>query len=92
MNTRPQPRDDLRALDGYHSPQLDVTVRLNTNESPFRAPQAFLDQLGDAVAKGDYHRYPDRAALELRSAIGLSLGQPASRVFAANGSNEVLQT
>ena len=32
---RVQPRDDLRSLDGYHSPQVDVRVRLNTNESPF---------------------------------------------------------
>ena len=32
------PRDDLRALEGYHSPQLDVSVRLNTNESPFPPP------------------------------------------------------
>ncbi len=92
MNMRPQPRDDLRALEGYHSPQLDVTVRLNTNESPYAAPQAFLDRLGAEVASGDYHRYPDRSATVLRSAIGKALGQPSERVFAANGSNEVLQT
>ncbi len=45
------PRDDLRALEGYHSPQLDVTVRLNTNESPFAPPSGFVDawlgELGD---------------------------------------------
>jgi len=34
MEGRLSPRDDLRALEGYHSPQLDVPVRLNTNESP----------------------------------------------------------
>ena len=32
------PRDDLGALEGYHSPQLDVSVRLNTNESPYPPP------------------------------------------------------
>ncbi len=89
---RPQPRDDLRALEGYHSPQLDVQVRLNTNESPFPAPRAFLEAYAAAIAAADYHRYPDRGAAELRAAIGASLDQPASRVFCANGSNEVLQT
>ena len=88
----PAPRPDLAALEGYHSPQLSVDVRLNTNESPFPPPKAFVDawlaRLGDAPL----HRYPDRAATALRAGIGAHLGQPVDRVFAANGSNEVLQT
>jgi histidinol-phosphate aminotransferase len=40
----------------------------------------------------DYHRYPDRGALELRAAIGDAHGVDAAHVFAANGSNEVLQS
>ena len=31
-------RDDLRVLDGYHSPQLDVEARLNVNENPYAPP------------------------------------------------------
>ncbi len=86
------PRDDLRALEGYHSPQLDVSVRLNTNESPFPPPPAFVDAWLDELGDVPLNRYPDRAARQLRSAIGESLGQPPDRVFCANGSNEVLQT
>ena len=86
------PRDDLRALEGYHSPQLDVSVRLNTNESPFAPPPAFVEAWLEALAAIPLHRYPDRGARALRSAIGESLGQPPTRVFCANGSNEVLQT
>lgn len=89
---RPEPRDDLRALEGYHSPQLDVSVRLNTNESPFAPPDAFLDEWTAAIRSAAHHRYPDRAAGELRRALGAALGHDAARVFAANGSNEVLQT
>ncbi len=37
---RPKVRDDLGALEGYHSPQVDVEVRLNTNESPEPPPRA----------------------------------------------------
>jgi histidinol-phosphate aminotransferase len=86
------PRDDLRALEGYHSAQIDVPVRLNTNESPYPPPDAFLTRWTDALRAVDYHRYPDRAASSLRDRLGVFLGQPSGRVFCANGSNEVLQT
>jgi histidinol-phosphate aminotransferase len=89
---RPQPRDDLRSLDGYHSPQLEVGVRLNTNESPFAPPPAFVDQVIDRLQKVDWNRYPDRAATELREQLGAFLGQPPERLLCGNGSNEVLQT
>ena len=45
-----------------------------------------------AVAEIAWHRYPQRSASELRSRIGANYGLSASQVFAANGSNEVLQT
>jgi histidinol-phosphate aminotransferase len=86
------PRDDLRELAGYHSPQLDVAVRLNTNESPFSPPAAFVDEWLAALGDLAFHRYPDRAATELRAALGTTLEQPVDRLFCANGSNEVLQT
>jgi len=86
------PRDDLRALEGYHSPQLDVSVRLNTNESPFPPPPEFVEAWTAALRDAPLHRYPDRAASALRAALGEQLGQPAERLFCANGSNEVLQT
>jgi len=88
----PRPRSDLQALEGYHSPQLDVDVRLNTNESPFAPPPAFVDAWTVALRAASLNRYPDRAASALRAGIATQLGQPAERVFAANGSNEVLQT
>ena len=90
--TRPQPRPDLQNLSGYHSPQLDVSVRLNTNESPFPPPAAFVDAWVDELRAADLNRYPDRGAEELRAGIADHLGQPHERIFAANGSNEVLQT
>jgi histidinol-phosphate aminotransferase len=85
-------RDDLRAMEGYHSPQVSVRVRLNTNEAPEPPPPAFRDALAAELSRIDWHRYPDRAATELRAAIAHLHGVDASMVFAANGSNEVLQT
>jgi histidinol-phosphate aminotransferase len=90
--TRVPVRDDLRALEGYHSPQVAVRVRLNTNESPLAPPAAWRDALAAELSRLEWHRYPDRAATALRAAIADSHGVAPQQVFAANGSNEVLQT
>jgi histidinol-phosphate aminotransferase len=84
-------RGDIGALAGYHSPQVDAEVRLNTNESPFPAPSAWLAEYVQAVSSIAWNRYPDRRASALRAAIGAFHDVPAQRVFAANGSNEVIQ-
>ena len=85
-------RDDLRALEGYHSPQVDVRVRLNTNESPVEPPAAWRDAFAAELSRVEWHRYPDRAATALRAEIAAVHGVAPEQVFAANGSNEVLQT
>ncbi|MET0458344.1 MAG: histidinol-phosphate transaminase [Ilumatobacteraceae bacterium] len=85
-------RDDLRALEGYHSAQVDVEVRLNTNESPYPPPAEWQAELAAAMATIDWRRYPDRDATGLRAAIADWHGVRPDQVFAANGSNEVLQT
>jgi len=87
----PPVRSDLTALVGYHSAQVDVAVRLNTNESPLPPPRAWQEALAAAVADVDFHRYPDREATDLRRALADSHGVGVDQVFCANGSNEVLQ-
>lgn len=89
---RPPVRDDLALHPGYHSPQVDVAVRLNTNEAPEPPPPGFRDALDAELDRIDWHRYPDRAATELRAAIAAHHGVSPGQVFVANGSNEVLQT
>ena len=79
-------------MEGYHSAQVDVEVRLNTNESPFPPPPAWRDELAAALASVEWHRYPHRRARGLRAAIAAWHRVAADQVFAANGSNEVLQT
>ena len=87
----PLPRAELGLREGYHSPQVPVEVRLNTNESPYPPPPEWLEALL-AEARGiAFNRYPDRSARALREALGQLHGVPAEQVFAANGSNEVLQ-
>ena len=86
------PRPTWVALTGYHSAQVDVEVRLNTNESPSAARPAWLEALEAGMAEIEFNRYPDRRALALREALADSHGVPADQVFCANGSNEVLQS
>jgi histidinol-phosphate aminotransferase len=92
-------RDDLRGKSPYGAPQLDVPVRLNTNENPHPPTQALVDDVTASVhaVAGDLHRYPDRDAVALRSDLAAYLsaqtGTPLSveNLWAANGSNEILQ-
>jgi histidinol-phosphate aminotransferase len=92
VKKRPPVRDDLVQLEGYHSPQVDVDVRLNTNEAPEPPPEAFRDALAAELSRVEWHRYPDRAATALREGLAELHGVDASQVFVANGSNEVLQS
>ncbi|MFN2607821.1 MAG: histidinol-phosphate transaminase [Acidimicrobiales bacterium] len=84
-------RDDLAGLPGYHSPQVVVDVRLNTNESPYPPPPAWRRAVLEELAAVPFHRYPDRRATALREAVGDLHGVGPEAVFAANGSNEVIQ-
>jgi histidinol-phosphate aminotransferase len=88
-------RKDLEDLEAYGAPQIDVPVRLNTNENPYPPSSALVRAVADAVAgvAGSLNRYPDRDAIELRKDLAdyLGHGLTGAQVWAANGSNEVIQ-
>lgn len=92
-------RDDLRGLSPYGAPQLDVPVRLNTNENPHPPSAGLVDALGKAatLAATEANRYPDREAEALRADLAYYLtpdagfGVYTAQVWAANGSNEIIQ-
>jgi histidinol-phosphate aminotransferase len=87
----PSIRPDLQLSAGYHSPQVEAEVRLNTNESPFPPPEKWSEDLLAALGHVAFNRYPDRPATALRTAIAGLHGVAPEEVFCANGSNEVLQ-
>jgi len=88
----PDMRPDLGLGEGYHSPQVEAAVRLNTNESPVPPPDAWVRAVQAEIATVAWNRYPDRAAWSLRKAIAAFHGVAPEQVWCANGSNEVLQT
>ncbi|WP_131102333.1 histidinol-phosphate transaminase [Streptomonospora litoralis] len=88
-------RDDLRGRAPYGAPQLEVPVALNTNENPYPPSAALAAALARNVeeAAAGLNRYPDRDATRLRADLAgyLGHGLDGRRVWAANGSNEILQ-
>ncbi|MEV5984156.1 histidinol-phosphate transaminase [Streptomyces sp. NPDC052051] len=92
-------RDELRGKSPYGAPQLDVPVRLNTNENPYPLPEPLVERIAERVreAARGLNRYPDRDAVELRTQLAEYLTKTgkypvtAENVWAANGSNEVIQ-
>ncbi|TQS41682.1 histidinol-phosphate transaminase [Cryptosporangium phraense] len=88
-------RDELRGSTPYGAPQLDVPVALNTNENSYPVPEAVVEAIVAAVREeaSGLNRYPDREATALRADLARYLGHDltVANVWAANGSNEVLQ-
>ena len=92
-------RPDLRGMNAYGAPQLDVPVRLNTNENPHPPSDLVRTAILTAIEQElpTLDRYPDRDARALRRSLARYLGAStgvelaAEQVWAANGSNEVLQ-
>lgn len=86
----PAVRTDLRDVVPYGAPQLDVPVRLNTNETAAPPPEGFLAEVARRLPSLSLNRYPDRDAVGLRRALAEREGLDVAQVWAANGSNEVL--
>jgi len=88
-------RDNLRGLTPYGAPQKAVRIALNVNENTHPIPEAVAQSIIQslAVAILKVNRYPDREFTELRDSLARYLGHGLTRdnVWAANGSNEVLQ-
>jgi len=96
--TWPPLREELRGIEPYGAPQLDVPVQLNVNENPYGPSPACVADIATAVAQASptLNRYPDREFTELREALAAYLntdggqGVTPAQVWAANGSNEVM--
>ena len=93
-------RPDLADQVPYGAPQLDLPVRLNTNENPFGPSRALVKDLERAISEigSQLNRYPDREAQELRRALARYINELSDTrfderaIWVANGSNEIIQT
>lgn len=88
-------RDDLRGLRPYGAPQQPVRVAINVNENPYPVPAAVREHIAEEIGHelAGLNRYPDREAVALRRQLAgyLGHGLAAEQLWAANGSNEIVQ-
>lgn len=79
----------------YGAPEHRVPVRLNVNENTHPTPDDVAEDIITALATTirGVNRYPDSEFMDLRVALASYLGHNLTpeQVWAANGSNEVLQ-
>ena len=93
-------REDLKELTPYGAPQIQNVVALNTNENPFSLPQELVEKMAAKIAEVavDLNRYPDRDANLVRAKLADYINSQSGskfkveNIWAANGSNEILQT
>ncbi|HWH27025.1 MAG TPA: histidinol-phosphate transaminase [Pseudolysinimonas sp.] len=88
-------RNDLRGLEPYGAPQKHVRYALNVNENTHPIPQDVAQHIVEELARAvlTINRYPDREFVELRDSLAAYVGHGVTRdnVWAANGSNEIIQ-
>jgi histidinol-phosphate aminotransferase len=88
-------RDDLRGHTPYGAPQEHVRIQLNVNENTHPIPEEVAVDIESALADAirTVNRYPDREFSALRDSLAKYLGHDleAANIWAANGSNEILQ-
>lgn len=88
-------RDSLRGRTPYGAPQLHVPIALNVNENTHEISEDILVDIIQriAVSLRDINRYPDREFTALRESLAAYVGHgmTAQNIWAANGSNEILQ-
>jgi histidinol-phosphate aminotransferase len=88
-------REDLRGLKPYGAPQKHVRIQLNVNENTHPIPPDVASDISAAIADAirTVNRYPDREFTALRNSLAdyLGNGLGPQHVWAANGSNEILQ-
>jgi histidinol-phosphate aminotransferase len=88
-------RHDLRGKHPYGAPQKCVPIALNVNENTHPVPEKVTKDIIARIADAlhNINRYPDREFVELREHLAAYLGHhlTAENMWAANGSNEVLQ-
>ena len=93
-------RGDLSDLTPYGAPQITDVTSLNTNENPFALPKAVVEAILTKLPSTleSLNRYPDRDALSLRTELSRYINKKngtnfnLANIWAANGSNEILQT
>jgi len=93
-------REELAPMSPYGAPQVSADASLNTNENPYSPSPALIEAIANRVKDigAELNRYPDREASALRTSLAKYINSQSktsfdiSNVWAANGSNEIIQS
>ncbi|HWS53937.1 MAG TPA: histidinol-phosphate transaminase [Pyrinomonadaceae bacterium] len=91
MNPLDKIKPNVRGLRAYTLAPDRASIKLNQNENPFEAPDAFKREVLRRFGERQWARYPDFAPASLHEKLAASAGWRADGVVAGNGSNELLQ-
>lgn len=85
-------REDVLALQGYHTPPAAGLVKLDAMENPYRLPPELAQELGRRLADVAVNRYPDPTQAALKQRLREAMAIPAGlEIVVGNGSDEILQ-
>ena len=85
-------RSNIQALSGYvpgEQPKAGESVKLNTNENPYRASEHVYAAIKQAAESG-LSRYPDPVASVVRDAVAQKFNIDPASVLCGNGSDDLL--
>jgi histidinol-phosphate aminotransferase len=85
-------RREIAAMSGYvpgEQPKNGETVKLNTNENPYRASDQVYAAIQRAAENG-LARYPDPTATPVRNAVAQRFHVSSDSVLCGNGSDDLL--
>ena len=93
-------REELAPMSPYGAPQVSADASINTNENPYSPSPALIEAIANRVRDigAELNRYPDREASALRTSLANYINSQSktsfdiSNVWAANGSNEIIQS
>lgn len=83
-------RNRFSSLKPYHSAYLTEGTILNSNESPYGAPQELIDYMKENVGELLVNRYPDTDSSNLTNAISKAYGVKGENVTCGVGSDELI--
>lgn len=83
-------RNRFSGLKPYHSAYLTEGTILNSNESPYGAPQELMDYMKENVGQLLVNRYPDTDSTKLIEAISKAYDVKCENVSCGVGSDELI--
>ncbi|MGH7885492.1 MAG: histidinol-phosphate transaminase [Thermodesulfobacteriota bacterium] len=82
---------NIKAISSYTVPQIECSVKLDGNESPYQPDNEFRGKIIDELRNVKLNRYPDPNFNLIRSKLSEIYSFPEDGIILGNGSDEIIQ-